>query len=253
MFGLTIEGTDDTKDGTGINLGNLLFVLKQLPHKPILRLCMEFGIEPDIYLPYAKALRGAGYPLMLQPVDSSDMHRYSVSGYSSRFKKTLSILSDYADLIECANEVNGDWCGQDAVGKMEQALELIPNELSRVVTLYVTEGFENFMNGNPILAAGYLFYSVYPNSENSARSFLSRPPPQRGTGTYVGIGEYGSENADGEMGSPDYKKALIQQFESRNLASEMDVGGNFYWDFYDDCVKNGNEGILNAFKKAWTT
>lgn len=253
MYGLTIAGTDDTDDGVGINLNKLVAVLEQLPVKPTLRISMDFDVQPKFYFNYVKTLRDLGYPIMLQPVDSEAMHRYSIAGYQDRFYKSMLVMGNYVDIVECANEVNGDWCGPNAYSKMDIVLRSIAPSFKKAITFYVTQGYEKAIEQSIITNVipspfNYLFYSLYPFSEVQAANFSPSKMRQE-TSFEVGIGEYGSENSDGTEGPFGAKAKLIQDFETMPLIGNNILGG-FYWDFYDDCVKN-ETGILEVFKSVW--
>jgi hypothetical protein len=251
---LTIAGTEDSD--TGINLTNLLNALEQLPVKPLLRLCMYKGVPPEAYLPIVMTLKSHSYPIMLQPCDSQDLISYNLTQYETLFQKCIKVLSPHIDYIECGNEINGDWCGPIANLKLFQALATVGSQIPRVATLFLDnddpDELWDWCNKNPFFAE-YIFLSHYPYSSKN-HDYISPLTMVQLAGRYshskIGIGEYGTEDGSGDEASLSKITKVLNYYETRPLKSSQDMGLGFYWDFYDDCVKN-DKGTLNVLKGLW--
>lgn len=260
---LTIAGTEDSD--TGIDLPKLIAALSRLPGKPWLRICMYKGVPPEAYLVILQTLKHLNYPILLQPCDSEDLASYSVKEYEALFTTVMKVLWPNFDMIECANEINGDWCGENAADKMNRALYQANFHGNRAVTLYLDNADQDQMwdwvQKNTFFAE-YVFISNYPYSSKAKEQSLDpslallqlsgRFPYSK-----VGIGEYGTEDENGKQGAAIRKGTLMRAFETRKILTLKDGGFGFYWDFYDDCVKNQSkypgtdERFLDHWKELW--
>jgi hypothetical protein len=110
LFGLTAESVDD--------LDRLLPALQQIKDKciPTLRVVFQPGESADKYAKKLEKIRGReavptyAYILGLL-VDSSSFHKYDDTKMRERAQKYADKLSEYVDIWEAGNEVNGDWVG----------------------------------------------------------------------------------------------------------------------------------------------
>jgi hypothetical protein len=141
LFGVTAESLDD--------LDRLLPALQQIKEKciPTLRVVFQPGESADKYAKKLERIRGHeavpkyAYILGLL-VDSSSFHKYDDTKMRERARKYADKLSEYVDIWEAGNEVNGDWVGwkKDRQEK-KSAAELEQMRMSvaaRIKTVYDT-------------------------------------------------------------------------------------------------------------------
>lgn len=259
IYGITLQGTDKTDDGTGIDLAKTIPVIASLPQAPTIRLVMYPGIEPEVYLPICMALMTAkaGTQIMLQPIDSADVAVISVINYVEHLEKCDEILGYNFEMMEVANEINGDWLGKFAYKKMMVAIESAI-KWPQAVTLYLD-------NANPDVwdwCLEHPFYADYVLMSNYQMSTIEQEPPiplqliisnmtLLFPNSKIGFGEYGTEAADGtNTATLEQKSQMVRQFETRPITRPNDIGGGFYWDFYADCIEK-DTGLLEVFREVW--
>jgi hypothetical protein len=104
LFGITV---DDSWTGPE-KLQQIVDAIKAMPLKPTARIVMSSKIQPKDFVSIFKTIHEVAY-VMGQPVDSYYMNGYkTVEEYLQRFRESYQYLSDYVDIWEIANEINGE-------------------------------------------------------------------------------------------------------------------------------------------------
>ena len=109
IYGITV---DDSWQGK-IKTEQIIEAIKAMSVKPTVRIVMSKDISPQEYKELFSKIHKVAY-IMATPVDSYEMKKYSVSSYLKRFKDSYETLSEYTDIWEIGNEVNGEnWLGNN--------------------------------------------------------------------------------------------------------------------------------------------
>lgn len=246
IHGLTLETVD--------NYETLIPLLKELPVRVTLRIVLQPDVQISSYAPACRALSEFAV-LMIQPVDSSAMAALTVEQYVLRFLHAVKYLGKYARIFECGNEINGSWCGEDVALKVSGAMNVTPN-FERAITYYydgdAPDQMREWAITHPIQRPDLLLVSVYPNS--------SAELPSLGNAFYelieigggkipVGLGEYGTEDADGNPSTMMERASLVDEYETYDVPVEQQslyTGGGFYWDAAEDLPE-----LLTTFHRVW--
>lgn len=224
-----------------------------------LRIVFDLENGPEYYSEPIDFLKShCNVKIMGQILDSSDFKAVSLGRFRRRIKSYLNVLHPMIDLVECGNEVNGDWLGTSRTvkNKVEAAFDECKfRKLKTAITWYITPklgDLTRWMDRYPLPAPDYAFLSWYPYTEGTPdwrslfTAFRQRVPE-----AYVGIGEYGVEGI-GKL-SPvkllEAKVALVRTVESLPAMFPDTVGFGGYWDAVQDVVYGG---LLPTFKEIWT-
>ncbi len=258
IYGLTLEGSDDVADGTGIDVPKLGRLSARGLGKATIAVVMFSGIDPIIYKPIFRELRQLGHKTMARVVDSFAMKDYSVRAYRNRYQDVVKKLDDLIDIYECGNELSGNWLGEHSVEKTREALKVCARtNKPRAITLFFDNSIPQYMGDwakTYPLAAEYVFASDYVASYLDTMTPISTVISQLAKiypTSLVGIGEYGMNIASGaDVATDEQRAAMVTLFEGRKLVDPRDIGGGFYWSAYKDLLCDDSK-LLPVFKRLW--
>lgn len=241
------------------NLPELTASLTKLTQRPLYaRIVLDPDTSPQDYEPACIALNALGVKLLLQPVDSYGLASYSVASYRSRFNRYLAVLGKYAWAVEAGNEINGvSWVGPKSWDKTNAGIAVCQlKKLPTVVTYYLDGDdptqMQTWIQSHSALNSDYCFISYYERSGaiiqdlNPYFNLLhTRYPNAR-----LGIGEFGSEDSQGNQGTPQEKFSLIAKYSNLAINTGNYVAGGFWWDAVSDFETIG-QPIIDAFNAAF--
>ncbi len=250
---LTIDSVDD--------IDSVIAGIKELA-LPELWLRVVFDPENEAaYYNHALALlkQQPGVKIMGQILDSSAFTAISLGRFRRRVKSYLNQLYPHIDMLECGNEVNGNWLGSPVTvrNKVEFALEEArARRIPSAVTFYIpkdTRQLFRWLNKYPFRGEQpeYVFLSWYPYSEGFPDwRMLFGLVRGRYPDAKIGIGEYGVEG----IALPNakilpVKVALVRTVESLPAQFEDTIGFGGYWDGMPDVFTSRK--LLPVFKEVW--
>ncbi|MBA3958241.1 MAG: hypothetical protein H0X51_07610 [Parachlamydiaceae bacterium] len=243
LYGVTIDNIS--------NIDAVVASLANLPVKPTARIVFDTDMPAEHYKDVAEKIHAVSY-VMGEIQDSCAFAKYSVDQYRARTQDYLDTLSDYVDIWEIGNEVNGEWLGniKDVRKKLIAAYRLAKKQKEPIaLTLYYNEGctdrpqHEMFAWAEKELPThmkenlDYVFISYYPddcpNTDPDWQQVFTRLhklfPHAK-----IGFGEagtaYDSEKAD-----------KIKSTYSQRITVPNYVGGYFWWYFVQDMVPHTKE------------
>lgn len=235
--------TDDPNTGTSAQVD----ALASLPRRIALRVVLDQGTAPADYVDSVRRLAAVA-DVMALPLDSSDMAKVNAAQAGERARRYMAALQDSARIWEVGNEVNGDWVGPDAVGKIEAMFDAaLAHGKKTALTFYyenpATPGHDMLPWIDANIPAGhrlrtgldYVMVSYYEDQNGGHRltqseidaifSGLARRFPN----AKVGFGEFGwgrSIPADDAV-----RAELIGRFHGYTSSEPAFIGGGFYWHF----------------------
>lgn len=260
IYGVTIDDSwyDTTKTA------DIVSALKAMPVKPTARIVMSKDTSPKDYVRLFKKIHRVAY-VMACPVDSYEMRQYKdVKSYQKRFADSYRYLSDYTDIWEIGNEVNGsDWIKQKdtlVVSKLKAAYQIISSAGGKTALTFY---YENPKYDHDMLAwikknipvrlrskLDYSFISYYEDDNEDYQpdwqvvfSRLQNLFPN----SNVGMGECGNTAANATKNS---KGAMAKRYYTMPKYTKHYVGGYFWWEWVQDCVPHENNSIYNAINKS---
>lgn len=259
LYGITVD--DSWYDS--VELDDIVAAIEDMPVKPIVRIVMSNDTEAKDYVDLFKRLHQVAY-IMACPVDSYDMNQYdSVISYQRRFEDSFSHLSDYTDIWEIGNEVNGlEWIQQEnslITSKLEAAYQTIvaaggqtaltfyyekPNSQKSMFN-WIEENIPNSMRQG----LDYSFISYYedendgfqPQWQKVFKQFQALFPDSR-----VGIGECGKTALNASVES---KISMAEEYYSMPKYTENYIGGYFWWYWVQDCLPHQRNRIYKAINE----
>ena len=200
---------------------------------------------------------------MGEPVDSSDMRRYSVDQYRSRFDEYVKGLGDKIDIWEIGNEVNGEWLGSssDTSAKISAAYDVVKTAGKKsALTLHFNEGedcptypeFEmyswinNYVSDKIKQGVDYVLFSYFPENCPEINPNWDSEFSKIGNifvNSKLGFGELGYER-----GTQAQKETIIKEYYPKNINHPRYVKGIFWWYFKEEMVPYTNYlwGVLNT-------
>jgi hypothetical protein len=240
LLGVT---TDDPNTDTAAQVA----ALAALPRRAAVRVVLDRGTPPADYVASVRKLAAVA-DVMALPLDSSEMARLDAAQAGERARRYLEALQDAAPTWEVGNEVNGDWVGADAVGKIEAMFDAARAYGKRTaLTFYyenpATPGHDLLPWIDANIPAGHrlrtgldlVFVSYYEDQNGGHRltqaeidalfsGLAARFPNAR-----VGFGEFGW---GGKLPADAAVRAeLIERFHGYAPAEPAFVGGGFFWHF----------------------
>lgn len=275
IHGITVD--DSWYDS--IDIEQVVEAIRAMPVKPTVRVVMSDDRTPAEYRELFSKLREVAF-IMALPVDSFYMNAYKdPASYLGRFQAAYRVLSDYVDLWEIGNEINGvEWIQQSPkriVDKVIAANDWIRAQGGlTAVTLYYTRSTLDQTNTNAIIAdpkathsmemfpwiarhipetlsenVDYVFVSYYEDDNGGYQpdwgevfTELERVFP----GVALGIGECGNTAA---AATPAGKVKMAHAYYSMQRPSEHFVGGFFWWNWVQDCVPHQNNPIYEEINR----
>ncbi len=245
LYGVTVDDSwyQDTK------LSTVIAALKDLPQRPTVRIVMSYDMAPKDYQKLFKEIDQVA-DIMACPVDSYEMKHYpDVKSYKKRFEESFQYLSQYTDIWEIGNEINGeDWLGKDSqliANKMISAYQFIHEKGAKTaLTAYYTkpkqqqvemlDWLSRYVPSDMREHLDYLFVSYYeddnegyqPNWQSIFNQLEKQFPHSK-----LGIGECGNTKAHATTAQ---KKERYQHYYTMPRYTKNFVGGYFWWYFVQD-------------------
>ena len=238
-----------------------------MPVKPVARIVMSYDVSPEEYRDLFKEVDKVAY-IMATPVDSSEMKKYkNIESYLRRFQKSYDILSEYVDIWEIGNEVNGEnWLGKNPqliADKVYAAYNFIHNEkksLTALTSYYFSPGNQKISMNEWLIKyipndmkknLDYVLVSYYeddndgfqPDWKDVFQKLKSIFPNSK-----LGIGECGNSDSKATAES---KIKMINHYYRMPRYTKNYIGGYFWWYWVQDAVfqKDGYK-IQNEINKS---
>lgn len=258
IYGITV----DDSWYESLDAGQVLDAIRGMPVKPTVRIVMSDEISPEKYKKLFMQINKVAY-VMASPVDSYYMNLYKgEESYLKRFKDSYAALSDYVDIWEIGNEINGvEWIKQDPeliIGKVSKANAFIRSEGGKTaLTLYYTdpdkedmfEWISEYFSDELYREVDYILLSYYEDDNEGYKpkweqvfSSLEKTFP----GVKLGIGECGSIS---ENSSVSDKIERARSYYTMESCSENFIGGYFWWSWIQDCVPHKDNRIYEAINE----
>lgn len=255
IYGLTVDDAwyDDTE------LNDVLEGLKNLKHRPTVRIVMSIETTPEEYIKLFKSI--APYAdIMACPVDSFEMKQFkNRESYLKRFKDSYDSLSKYVSIWEVGNEINGtEWIKQKSeliVDKVSAVNEFIKNKGGKTaVTLYCTDSPQKDMiewteNNIPKTlsdSVDYCFVSYYEDDNGGYSPKWKSIFKKLGNifpSAYLGIGECGNTAQNATEKS---KIEMAKKYYGMPKLHKRFVGGYFWWNWVEDCIPSKNNKVYET-------
>ena len=263
LYGVTI---DDSWDYNSTNISKIVKALKNMPVKPVARIVMSYDVSPEEYRDLFKEVNKVAY-IMATPVDSSEMKKYrNVESYLRRFRKSYAVLSEYVDIWEIGNEVNGEnWLGKNPqliADKVYAAYNFIhkeKNSSTALTSYYFSPGNQKISMDEWLIKyipndmkknLDYVLVSYYeddnegfqPDWKNVFQKLKNIFPNSK-----LGIGECGNSDSKATAES---KIKMINHYYRMPRYTKNYIGGYFWWYWVQDAVfqKDGYK-IQNEINK----
>lgn len=258
IYGITV----DDSWYESIDRSQVVDAIRNMPVKPTVRIVMSNTISPKEYKKLFMEISSEAY-IMASPVDSYYMNSYKdKESYLKRFKESYDELSDYVDIWETGNEINGvEWIKQDPeliMDKVSEANQFIRSKGGKTaITLYytdpdkedmfewVSEHFSDALKQN----IDYILLSYYEDDNEGYKpewkqvfSNLEKVFPDAD----LGIGECGNTSEDATIFS---KSNMIRSYYTMESYSENFVGGYFWWNWVQDCVPHKNNKVYEEINR----
>lgn len=242
IYGTTIDDISDLSD--------IVTALDDLTYVPVTRIVFDEDQDPSVYNNAVNDIGSVSY-VMGELLDSSAVSSYSISDYGARVSSYIAYYGDRLDIYEVANEINGEWLGDeaDSVAKMIDAYDQVKDAGYRAaVTFYYNEDCETYaweemwtwINANVpsrmFQNLDYVLLSWWEDDCNDLEkteaewgavfSTLSNLFPN----SKVGFSEVGTE------GSAAKREEFMEKFYELSINLNAYIGGHFWWYFKEDCV-----------------
>ena len=234
--------------------------LGSLSQKPTTRIVFDIRRQAITYLPAARDIHAVSY-VMGGLVDSVSIAATSLDGYAARTSDYLDELTDFVDIWEIGNEVNGEWVGpSDKVqAKITGAYwQVKERDKLTALTLYYNQGcvqkpehelFTWAESNIPIemrQGLDYVWVSYYEQrchrmepDWNQVFTRLHQLFPH----AKLGIGGCGTSEAA-------QKAALVQHFYGLDVEVPSFVGGYFWWYFRED-MQPSSAPLWTVLNDSW--
>jgi hypothetical protein len=210
----------------------------------IVRLCCDPGETPAVYKDAVASLTKV-CKVMIQPVDSSEMSKYSRTAHMARFQSYIKAFGDLPNVwgFETGNEINGDWLGEpeDVCMKVNGANSFcLTHGIKSMVTMYaMDQGSPNqvglWLNEYPIeRCPTVVSLSIYENSwENPPLlSTLFDEIRKAFPSAITCIGEFGTEPKT--ISGPEFEDFVKRWYTYQ----PTEVSNYQNWGMYWDAVEN---------------
>lgn len=245
LYGVTVDDSwyEDTDRTTVIT------ALQQLPQRPTVRIVMSGDRTPKDYQTLFKEIDEVAN-IMACPVDSSEMKNYpDVDSYRNRFVESFQYLSQYTDIWEIGNEINGEgWLGtnqQLIADKMKSAYQFIHEKGAQTaLTVYYTkpgqqkiemlDWLPKYVPSDMRKQLDYLFVSYYEDDNEGYQpdwQSIFNQLEKQFPNSKLGIGECGYLLPHATTAQ---KKQRYQHYYTMPKYTKNYVGGYFWWFFVQD-------------------
>ena len=275
LHGVTVADDHDIRTNTYLN--QVVTSLDNLSVTPTVRIVYTGGATASSYGPPTQQIKSNRY-VMGTVVDSGSMACYTVEDHHLRWQDYISNLSDYVDVWEVGNEINGNWlfgdkgpgCNgttqADVVTKMTDAYDQAKgNGKATALTLFFNVDSTcaasdpqmiDWANANvpDRMKTGldYVLVSFYPQwctsnpyaytpDWNTVFSTLQSIFPN----AKLGMGEIGWDSQLGRPSDNDLITIIQTDYRIHPTTVTNWVGGGFYWEFGLDAVPyDGTPGSI---------
>ena len=198
------------------------------------------------YRKAAVAINKVSY-VMGEILDSQYLTTVNVQGYLDRTREYLAALGDVVDIWEIANEINGEWLGNnaDVVAKMSGAYDIAKGQgRTTALTLYYNQDCWSKRSNEMFTWAqanipermkqglDYVLVSYYEEDCNNLKPDWSTVFKRLETmfpNSRLGFGEVGTSKAAD-------KAAYLQRYYALKPPVAKWAGGHFWWYFKQDMV-----------------
>ncbi len=257
IFGLTID--DVWYEETALE--DVLEGLNNLEVRPTVRIVMSREIEPKEYVELFKSVKEYA-DIMACPVDSSEMKNFKDRvSYLKRFEDSYENLSQYVDIWEIGNEINGtEWIKQEPeliVDKMLCVAEFMQSRDEKIaLTLYCTDSphqdmidwVKKYVPKKLVVYVDYCFVSYYEDDNGGYLPDWKSIFDDLGDifpTAFLGIGECGNT---AENSTQESKINMVNKYYQMPKYHERFVGGYFWWNWVADCIPYENNAVYEAIK-----
>lgn len=256
IYGITV---DDSWQGK-IKTEQIIEAIKAMSVKPTVRIVMSKDISPQEYKELFSKIHKVAY-IMATPVDSYEMKKYSVSSYLKRFKDSYETLSEYTDIWEIGNEVNGEnWLGNNPKlisEKVYSAYKYIRNNNGKtaLTSYYFAPGeqkipmndwLERYIPSDMKNNLDYVLVSYYEDDNNGYQPEWKKVFEDLEAifpNSKLGIGECGSTKKGAGIVSK-VKKA--RHYYTMPKYVKNYIGGYFWWYWVQESVPYKNNKVWEA-------
>ncbi len=255
--GVTIENIEDFNEQ---ELADAVVSLQLLPQKTFCRLVFNLGEprnvpNPEWFEPFVSPISSASVVMGL-PLDAGEWYDLTVEDIVNRYTAFADYppVSNYVDIWEIGNEVNGDWLLEGDINSVMNAVylnwyEMKVNRNKKVaLTFYLapeldtTSPYEMFTWINAFVALhrdiveqlDYVFISYYEDDHNGIQPIWFQIFSQLNEifpSSKLGIGECGTTDI--------LKKAeYIDRYYRLSFPADREwfINGGFWWYYRDDCI-----------------
>ncbi|MDO5089410.1 MAG: hypothetical protein Q4D53_06450 [Leptotrichiaceae bacterium] len=260
IYGITV---DDSWEGK-IKTEEIIAAIKAMDVKPTVRIVMSKETPPEKYRKLFEKIHKVAY-IMATPVDSYDMKKYNVSAYLKRFVDSYEALSEYTDLWEIGNEINGEnWLGKNPElisGKAYAAFRYISgNNAKTVLTSYYSAPREQQIPMDKWLIKyipddmkknlDYVLVSYYEDDNNGYQPDWKKIFNNLETifpNSKLGIGECGNTRKGATTES---KIKMIRHYYTMPKYVKNYIGGYFWWYWVQDSVPHEKNKVWEEINKS---
>lgn len=258
LYGITVDDSWEER----VSTDQVVDAIREMPMKPTVRIVMSADVPPSEYRTLFSEIKRVA-DVMASPVDSYYMSLYGDSeSYLHRFRESYEALSEYVDIWEIGNEINGtEWIGQDSVlivEKVSTAANFIRSKGGKTaLTFYYTDPakadlfqwISEYCSDAWIQTLDYVFLSYYEDDNdgylpewNAVFSELEKRFPN----AKLGIGDCGNTAEDATVSS---KMKMARDYYSMTISSENFVGGFFWWNWVEDCVPHEENRVYQEMNR----
>jgi len=238
MYGVTVDDVS--------SLAAITESLSRLSRMPTTRIVFDEYQPASDYRKAAVAINKVSY-VMGEILDSQYLTTVNVQGYLDRTREYLAALGDVVDIWEIANEINGEWLGNnaDVVAKMSGAYDIAKGQgRTTALTLYYNQDCWSKRSNEMFTWAqanipermkqglDYVLVSYYEEDCNNLKPDWSAVFKRLETmfpNSRLGFGEVGTSKAAD-------KAAYLQRYYALKPPVAKWAGGHFWWYFKQDMV-----------------
>lgn len=260
IYGITV---DDSWNGK-TKMQHIITAIKAMDVKPTVRIVMSKEISPEKYKKLFEEIHKVAY-IMATPVDSYDMKKYDILSYLKRFKDSYEALSEYTDLWEIGNEINGEgWLGKNPElisKKAYAAFRYISNNKAKtVLTAYYSAPGEQQISMDKWLIKyipddmkknlDYVLVSYYEDDNNGYQPDWKKIFRNLETifpNSKLGIGECGNTHKKATVES---KIKMVRHYYTMPKYVKNYIGGYFWWYWVQDSVPHQKNKVWEEINKS---
>ncbi len=240
------------------NVDAEVLALSKLARWPMVRVVFDKGVPVSYYRAPVAKFRYHAF-VMGQLADSSYMKAYTLSSITAMANSYVTSFGPFGvDLWEIGNEINGNWLGTNAFGKMAAMYDAVASRGGRTALTFFYEGETNepnncidsqggmfpwitryFINNRTAesekirLGLNYVLISWYPDQcqgEKPNWAWVYTKLASIFPNSKVGFGEIGTANP--ENGSAYEKNEIMTYYPMAKTTPGLPssyIGGYFWW------------------------